>query len=64
MATVGAKLRGVGLIIEVESIPRRQELARIYSADLIADFSKEEVVGRILALTDGQGVDTTIETWG
>jgi threonine dehydrogenase-like Zn-dependent dehydrogenase len=40
MATVGAKLRGAGLIIGVETIPRRQELARTYRADAIADFSK------------------------
>ncbi len=64
MATVGAKLRGAGLIIGVEAVPRRQELARIYGADAIADFSKEDVVQRILDLTDGQGVDTAIEALG
>src|SRR5579859_4491310 len=64
MATVGAKLRGAGLIIGVESVPRRQELARIYGADVIADFSNEDVVQRILDLTDGQGVDTAIEALG
>src|SRR6266705_3291686 len=64
MATVGAKLRGAGLIIGVEAVPRRQELARTYGADVIADFSKEDVVQRILDLTDGQGVDTAIEALG
>jgi threonine dehydrogenase-like Zn-dependent dehydrogenase len=64
MATVGAKLRGAGLIIAVESVPRRQDLARTYGADVIADFSKEDVVQRILDLTDGQGVDTAIEALG
>ena len=64
MATVGAKLRGAGLIIGVESVPRRQELARTYGADVIVDFSKEDVVQRILDLTDGQGVDTAIEALG
>jgi isopropanol dehydrogenase (NADP+) len=64
MATVGAKLRGAGLIIGVEAVPRRQELARAYGADAIADFSKEDVVQRILDLTDGQGVDTAIEALG
>ena len=64
MATVGAKLRGAGLIIGVEAVPRRQELARTYGADAIADFSKEDVVQRILDLTDGQGVDTAIEALG
>jgi isopropanol dehydrogenase (NADP+) len=64
MATAGAKLRGAGLIIGVEAVPRRQDLARIYGADAIADFSKEDVVQRILDLTDGQGVDTAIEALG
>jgi threonine dehydrogenase-like Zn-dependent dehydrogenase len=64
MATAGAKLRGAALIIGVEAVPRRQELARTYGADEIVDFSKEDVVQRILDLTDGQGVDTAIEALG
>jgi threonine dehydrogenase-like Zn-dependent dehydrogenase len=64
MATAGAKLRGAGLIIGVESVPRRQDLAYIYGADLTADFSREDVVQCILAATDGQGVDTAIEALG
>jgi threonine dehydrogenase-like Zn-dependent dehydrogenase len=64
MATVGAKLRGAALIIGVEAVPRRQELARTYGADVIVDFSKEDVVQRILDLTGGQGVDTAIEALG
>lgn len=64
MAIAGAKLRGAGLIIGVEAVPRRQELARIYGADVIVDFSQDDVVQRILSLTDGQGVDTAIEALG
>src|SRR5712691_11638909 len=64
MATAGAKLRGAGLIIGVEAVPRRQDLARTYGADVIADFSQEDVVQRILDLTEGQGVDTAIEALG
>ncbi len=64
MATVGAKLRGAGLIIGVEAIPRRQELARTYGADVIVDFTKEDVVQKILDLTHGQGVDSAIEALG
>jgi isopropanol dehydrogenase (NADP+) len=64
MVTVGAKLRGAGLIIGVESVPRRQDLARIYGADVILDFTKEDVVQRILDLTGGQGVDTAVEALG
>ncbi|MFE9418624.1 NAD(P)-dependent alcohol dehydrogenase [Streptomyces griseofuscus] len=64
MATAGARLRGAGLVIGVESVPSRQELARFYGADVIVDFSKEDVVERIHELTDGQGVDTAVEALG
>ncbi|GHO90734.1 putative NADP-dependent isopropanol dehydrogenase [Reticulibacter mediterranei] len=64
MATAGAKLRGAGFIIGVEAVPQRQELARTYGADEIVDFSKEDVVQRILDLTGGEGVDTAIEALG
>src|SRR5205807_5904537 len=64
MATVGARLRGAGLIIAVESVPKRQDLARFYDADVIVDFTKEDVVKRILELTAGLGVDTAIEAIG
>lgn len=64
MAIVGARLRGAGLVIGVEAVARRQDLARTYGADVMVDFSKEDVVQRILTLTDGQGVDTAIEALG
>ena len=64
MATAGAKLRGAGLIIGVESVPKRQDLARQYGADVIVDYTKGDPVERILALTAGQGVDTAIEALG
>jgi isopropanol dehydrogenase (NADP+) len=64
MCTAGAKLRGAGLIIGVESVPSRQKLAHVYGADEIVDFSKEDVVSRVLELTDGDGVDTAIEALG
>jgi threonine dehydrogenase-like Zn-dependent dehydrogenase len=64
MATAGARLLGAGLIIAVESVPRRQELAHFYGADVIVDFSREDVVKRVLELTAGQGVDTAIEALG
>jgi isopropanol dehydrogenase (NADP+) len=64
MATAGARLRGAGLIIGVESVPSRQQLARTYGADEIVDFTREDVVERILELTGGEGVDTAIEAHG
>jgi threonine dehydrogenase-like Zn-dependent dehydrogenase len=64
MATVGAKLRGAALIIGVESVPKRQDLARLFGADVIVDFAREDAVARILELTGGLGVDTAIEALG
>jgi threonine dehydrogenase-like Zn-dependent dehydrogenase len=64
MATAGAKLRGAGLIIAVDSIPTRQELARFYGADVIVDNSKVDSVEQILSLTGGMGVDSAIEALG
>jgi isopropanol dehydrogenase (NADP+) len=64
MATAGAKLRGAGLIIGVEAIQKRQDLARAFGADEIVDFTTDDVVDRIMDLTDGEGVDTAIEALG
>jgi threonine dehydrogenase-like Zn-dependent dehydrogenase len=64
MATAGARLRGAGLIIGVETVDRRQRLARDYGADEIVDFAEEDPVERILELTGGEGVDTAIEALG
>jgi threonine dehydrogenase-like Zn-dependent dehydrogenase len=64
MATAGARLRGAGLIIAVETDARRAQLAREYGAHLVVDFQKEDPVQRILAETDGIGVDTALEALG
>ncbi|MGW1593428.1 NAD(P)-dependent alcohol dehydrogenase [Streptomyces sp. NPDC002343] len=64
MATAGARLRGAGRVIGVESVPSRQKLARAYGADEIVDFTSEDVVERIRELTGGEGVDTAIEALG
>src|SRR5581483_7084539 len=57
MATAGAKLRGAGLIIAVETDPRRAQLAQEYGAKLVVDFQREDAVARILLETGGIGVD-------
>ena len=64
MATAGAKLRGAGYIIAVETDPKRAQFAREYGAHLVVDFKKEDPVARILAETGGAGVDTAIEALG
>jgi threonine dehydrogenase-like Zn-dependent dehydrogenase len=64
MATIGARLRGAGLIIAVEADKKRAQLAREYGAHIVVDFRTEDPVARILAETGGVGVDTAIEALG
>lgn len=64
MATVGARLLGAGLVIVVENVPRRKELARHFGADIVIDFKEQDPVREILELTGGQGVDAAIEALG
>lgn len=64
MATVGCRLQGAGLVIAVESVPERKELARHYGADIVIDFTERDPVEAILEATDGQGVDSAIEALG
>jgi isopropanol dehydrogenase (NADP+) len=64
MCTAGARLQGAGYVIVVENIPERQDLARFYGADEVVDFTEVDAVERILELTDGEGVDASIEALG
>ena len=64
MATVGARLRGAGLIIGVESMPNRIALAKKFGCDVVVDFTQEDPVEAILKLTGGKGVDSSIEALG
>ncbi|HKQ88708.1 MAG TPA: NAD(P)-dependent alcohol dehydrogenase [Candidatus Acidoferrales bacterium] len=64
MATAGARLLGAGLIFAVESVPKRQELAKHFGADVVLDFKKQDAVQAILDMTNGQGVDSAIEALG
>lgn len=62
MATAGAKLRGAGLVIGVESVPSRQQLARTYGADEIVYYGEGEFV-RIPRVEWGVGMaEKTIAT--
>jgi 2-desacetyl-2-hydroxyethyl bacteriochlorophyllide A dehydrogenase len=63
-ATAGAKLKGASLIIAVESDPVRTEMSKRMGADVVLDFTKEDVVECIKHLTRGRGVDVAIEALG
>jgi threonine dehydrogenase-like Zn-dependent dehydrogenase len=64
MATAGARLQGAGMIIAVETVPNRIELARHYGADEVVDFAETDPVEAIMELTGGRGVDSAIESLG
>ena len=63
-ATAGAKLMGATCIIAVDRVPERLEVARRLGADHVVDFSREDPVEAIRRITDGRGVDVSVEALG
>src|SRR6202521_2698111 len=63
-ATAGAKLKGAGFIIAVESDPVRAAMARRMGADVVVDHTKTDAVEEIRRMTQGKGVDVAIEALG
>ncbi len=55
-----AKARGARVVTTVSSAAKAA-LARTAGADLIVDYRREDAAARILALTDGRGVDAIVE---
>lgn len=51
-------------VIAVDSVPHRLEMARDLGADEVIDFSVEDPVERLRALTGGHGVDAAVECSG
>ncbi len=65
MATAGARLLGPGLLITVETDPKRAELSKYFGADVVIDFMKCNAVEEVKKLTDGgDGTDSAIECLG
>jgi len=64
MATAGARLLGAGLVIAVESVPARKQMALFYGADLIVDPTVVDPVKAIFDYTAGLGLDSAIEALG
>jgi len=63
-ATLGAKLRGAGLIIGVEKDPVRQEKAYSMGANIVLNPDTVDVIAEIKNVTEGRGVDVAIEALG
>ena len=63
-ATAGAKLRGASLIIAVDGVQARLDVARTLGADVTIDYTKTDPLTEIMRLTQGRGVDVAIEALG
>jgi alcohol dehydrogenase len=63
-ATLGAKLRGAGLIIAVDPLTERRDMAHKFGASITLDPTSVDVVEAIKRLTDGRGTDVAIEALG
>jgi threonine dehydrogenase-like Zn-dependent dehydrogenase len=61
---LAAKRLGADRIIALSRNPARQELAREFGATDIVEHRGEEATEAVLALTDGVGVDATLECVG
>src|SRR6186713_2370600 len=62
-ATAGAKLSGASLIIGVDRIASRLEMARSMGADVVINSAEQDVVAEVRRLTGG-GADVAIEALG
>jgi threonine dehydrogenase-like Zn-dependent dehydrogenase len=63
-ATLGAKLRGASLIIAVDAVPQRLEMARRFGANVLINYKDQDAVAEIKRLTEGRGADVAIEALG
>jgi threonine dehydrogenase-like Zn-dependent dehydrogenase len=63
-ATLGARLRGAGIIIGIDSVPARLDMARQFGANVTINHREQDPVAEIKRLTDGRGADVAIEALG
>jgi alcohol dehydrogenase len=63
-AAIGARLMGATTVIGVDSVPERLAIARKLGVDRVIDFKKGDPVAAIREITQGRGVDVSIEALG
>ena len=63
-ATLGAKLRGAALVIGIDPMRQRLDIARRFGATTTLNPAECDPVTEIRKLTDGRGVDVAIEALG
>ena len=51
-------------MIAVDSNAKRLEMARTMGADVVIDYTQEDPVAKVKALTEGRGADVAIEALG
>ena len=64
MATAGARARGAGLIIGIDTVPERLEMSKKFGANAVINAKDQNAVMEIQGLTNGEGVDVAIEAVG
>lgn len=64
MAVAGTRLLGAGLVIAVDCVPSRLELARQYGADVVINFKEQDPIAEIMRLTRGHGADAAMDALG
>ncbi len=62
-ATAGAKLSGASLVIGVDRLPARLEMAKSMGADMVINSAEQDVISEVRRLTGG-GADVAIEALG
>lgn len=63
-AAAGARLRGAGRILTVDSVEKRLSISKQYGATTTVNYKNADPVKAILELTGGRGVDVAIECLG
>ena len=63
-ATAGARIKGASMIIAVDGNNDRLAMAKKLGADITLNFTEVDVVDEIMKITDGRGVDSSIEALG
>jgi len=63
-ATLGAKLKGASLIVAVDTMRKRLEVARQFGATVTINAADQDPLPEIRRLTGGRGVDVAIEALG
>lgn len=60
----GARRKGPGLLVALDTQPSRLDIAKLCGADIVIDVTEEDVTARIRELTSGDGADAYLEATG